>query len=104
MILIDTAGIRRRGRVETGIEWYSVLRAMRAIDRADIALLVVDATEPLNSQDAHIAGYIEKAGKGIIILVNKWDLVTEKNKDVYNEYIQSRLKICTLCANIIYFS
>ena len=64
MILIDTAGIRRRGRVEKGIEWFSVLRAMRAIDRADIALLVVDATEPLTAQDTHIAGYIEKAGKG----------------------------------------
>lgn len=92
VILIDTAGIRRRGKVDAGIEFYSVLRSMRAIDRADIALLLVDATEPVTAQDAHIAGYIEKAGKGIILLVNKWDLVTDKNKAVYNEYIQSRLK------------
>jgi len=92
MLLIDTAGIRRKGRVEKGIEWFSVLRAMRSIDRADIALLVIDATEPLTAQDSHIAGYVEKAGKGLIILVNKWDLVTEKNRSVFNEYIRSRLK------------
>jgi GTPase len=92
VLLIDTAGIRRRGKIEAGIEWYSVLRAMRAIDRADIALLLIDATEPITDQDTHIAGYIEKSGKGIVLLVNKWDLVTDKNKDVYSEYIQSRLK------------
>jgi GTPase len=103
VILIDTAGIRRRGKVEKGIEWYSVLRAMRAIDRADIALLVVDATEPLTDQDTHIAGYVEKAGKGIIVLVNKWDLSTEKNKDAYDEYIYSRLKFATY-APILYIS
>jgi GTPase len=103
MVLIDTAGIRRRGRVDRGIEWYSVIRAMRAIDRADIALLVVDATEPLTAQDAHIAGYVEKAGKGIIILVNKWDLVTEKNKTEYDEYIRSRMKFAPY-ATILYIS
>ncbi|HSW57284.1 MAG TPA: ribosome biogenesis GTPase Der [Dehalococcoidales bacterium] len=92
MVLIDTAGIRRRGKVEQGIEWYSVLRSMRAIDRADIALLVVDATEALTAQDAHIGGYIEKAAKGVIILVNKWDLVTEKNKTTYTDYIREKLK------------
>jgi GTPase len=103
VILIDTAGIRRKGRVDQGIEWFSVLRAMQAIDRTDIALLLVDATEPLTAQDAHIAGYVEKAGKGIIILVNKWDLATEKNKTVYNEYIQSRLKFAPW-APILYIS
>jgi len=103
VVLIDTAGIRRRGRVETGIEWYSVLRAMKAIDRADIALVIVDATEPLTAQDAHITGYVEKAGKGIVLLVNKWDLVTEKNKEVYTEYIQSRLKLAPW-APIMYIS
>lgn len=103
VLLIDTAGIRRRGKVEKGIEWYSVLRAMRAIDRADIALLVVDAAETLTAQDTHIAGYIEKAGKGIIILLNKWDLVTEKNKTNYNEYIQSRIKFASY-APILYIS
>jgi GTP-binding protein len=103
VILIDTAGIRRRGKVEQGIEWFSVLRAMRAIDRADIALVVIDATEPLTAQDAHIAGYIEKAGKGVILLVNKWDLVTEKNQTEYTEYIQDRLKFAPY-APILYIS
>jgi GTPase len=103
VILIDTAGIRRRGKVDAGIEWFSVLRAMRAIDRADIALMVIDATEPLTAQDAHIAGYVENAGKGIIVLVNKWDLATEKNKEVYNEYIQSKLKFAPW-APILYIS
>jgi GTP-binding protein len=103
VILIDTAGIRRRGKVEKGIEWYSVLRAMRAIDRADIALLVVDAVEPLTAQDTHIAGYVEKAGKGIIILVNKWDLAAEKNKTAYDDYIYDRLKFASY-APILYIS
>jgi GTPase len=92
VILIDTAGIRRRGKVEQGIEWYSVLRSMRAIDRADIALLVLDATDTLTAQDTHVGGYVEKADKGVIILVNKWDLVTEKNRQVYIDYTQERLK------------
>ena len=103
VLLIDTAGIRRRGKIEQGIEWFSVLRAMRAIDRADIALLVIDATEPLTAQDAHIAGYVEKAGKGVVILVNKWDLVTEKNQTEYTEYIQDRLKFASY-APILYIS
>jgi GTP-binding protein len=101
--LIDTAGIRRRGKVEQGIEWYSVLRAMQAIDRADIALLLVDATEPLTAQDTHIAGYVEKAGKGIVILVNKWDVATEKNKTTYDEYMRGRLKFAPW-APILYIS
>jgi GTPase len=103
VILIDTAGIRRRGKVEQGIEWFSVLRAMRAIDRADIGLLVIDATEPLTAQDAHIAGYIEKAGKGVVLLVNKWDLVTEKDQTKYTEYIMDKLKF-TPYAPILYIS
>jgi GTPase len=103
VILIDTAGIRRRGKVEQGIEWFSVLRAMRAIDRADIGLLVIDATEPLTAQDAHIAGYIEKAGKGVVLLVNKWDLVTEKDQARYTEYIMGKLKFAPY-APILYIS
>jgi GTP-binding protein len=74
-VLIDTAGIRRRGKVEPGIEKYSVLRSSRAVSRADVSLLVVDATELLAAQDQHIAGEIEREGKGCILVVNKWDLV-----------------------------
>ena len=73
--LIDTAGIRRRGRVEVGIERYSVVRSMRAIDRADVAVLVVDAVEGFTAQDAHIAGHIVEAQKGVVIAVNKWDAI-----------------------------
>jgi GTP-binding protein len=73
--LIDTAGIRRRGRVETGVEQFSVLRSMRAIDRSDVVLMVIDATEPFTAQDMHIAGYVEDQKKGIVIVLNKWDLI-----------------------------
>jgi GTP-binding protein len=78
--LIDTAGIRRRGRVEPGVEKYSVLRSMRAIERADVALLLIDATSGISAQDAHIAGYILDSWKSVVIVVNKWDAV---EKDTY---------------------
>lgn len=76
-LLIDTAGIRRRGRIDRGIEAYSVMRALRAIDRADVCLLMLDASEMVAAQDAHIAGFIRDAFKGIVIAVNKWDLADE---------------------------
>ena len=75
--LIDTAGVRRRGRVQPGIEKYSALRAFQAIERADIALLLLDASELTAAQDAHIAGYVLEAHKGLILVVNKWDLAQE---------------------------
>lgn len=78
--LIDTAGIRRRGRIGVGVEKYSVLRALRAIQRADVALLLIDAVEGVTAQDQHIAGYILDEYKSVVVLVNKWDLVP---KDTY---------------------
>jgi GTP-binding protein len=83
--LIDTAGIRRRGRVDQGIEQYSVLRSMRAIDRSDVVLLVIDATEGFTAQDLHIAGYIAEQKKGVVVVVNKWDLI-EKDATTMDEY------------------
>lgn len=83
--LIDTAGIRRRGRVEQGIERVSVMRAMRAIDRADVVVLVIDAEEDFTSQDLHIAGYVEEQKKGLVVVVNKWDLI-EKDHSTMDEY------------------
>ena len=83
--LIDTAGIRRRGRIDRGIEQYSVLRSMRAIDRADVVLLVIDATEGFTAQDLHIAGYVAEQKKGIVVVVNKWDLV-EKDSSTMDEF------------------
>ena len=79
--LIDTAGMRRRGRTEPGIERYSVLRSMRAIDRADVAVLVLDASELATNQDTHVASYVLDAYKGIVIAVNKWDLARELSLD-----------------------
>jgi len=92
MLLVDTAGIRRRGRSSTGVEYYSLIRALRAINRCDVALLVTDATEFMTTQDVHIAGYIKQAGKGMVLVVNKWDLVPEQPKEAYAQKIQQRLK------------
>ena len=78
VLLIDTAGIRRRGKIGTGIEKYSVIRSVRAIDRADVVVLLMDAMEPATMQDAHIAGYILDAYKGVVFVVNKWDLLEGK--------------------------
>ena len=77
-VLIDTAGIRRRSRVNDDIEKYSVIRAIAAIERCDVALLVIDAAEGVTEQDKKIAGMAHEAGKGIIVVVNKWDLVTKE--------------------------
>lgn len=77
--LIDTAGIRRRGKVEKGVEKYSVIRSMKAIERADVALLMIDATSGITAQDAHIAGYILDAWKSAVVLVNKWDAIEKDN-------------------------
>ena len=85
--LIDTAGIRRRGKVEPGVEKYSVIRSMRAIERADVALLMIDATTGISAQDAHIAGYVLEANKSTVVLVNKWDAV-EKDSETMNLYTE----------------
>jgi GTP-binding protein len=87
LTLIDTAGIRRKGRVEHGIEHFSVLRSMRAIDRSDVVLLLIDATESFTAQDLHIAGYVEEQKKGLVVVVNKWDLV-DKGPTTMEEYRQ----------------
>ncbi|HLG63155.1 MAG TPA: ribosome biogenesis GTPase Der [Ktedonosporobacter sp.] len=78
--IVDTAGIRRRGRVIPGIEKYSVLRASRALDRCDVALLLIDASEGLSAQDTHIAGEIHEKAKGVVVIVNKWDLAQEQRR------------------------
>jgi GTP-binding protein len=92
ILLIDTAGIRKRGKIGEGAEKYSVLRAIRAIHRCDIALLVMDATEMVTTQDLHIAGYIHQAHKGLIVVVNKWDLIKEKDTQLYISEIRTRLR------------
>jgi GTPase len=94
LVLVDTAGIRRRGRIDRGVERYSVIRAMRAIDRADIAVLVIDATEPLAAQDAHVAGFVHDQAKGLVVAVNKWDLVAKESNTMarYERMIRDELR------------
>jgi GTP-binding protein len=83
--LIDTAGIRRRGQIDPGVEKYSVLRSFKAIERADVALLMVDAEAGITAQDTHIAGFILDAWKSTVVLVNKWDVI-EKDNQTFEEY------------------
>lgn len=80
LVFIDTAGLRRQSRVEDGVEFYSALRTRRAIDRADICCLLIDATEELHNQDLKIAALAWEAGRGLIVVVNKWDLVSKDEK------------------------
>jgi GTP-binding protein len=90
VVLVDTAGIRRRGKVASGAaaERYSTLRALKAIDRADVTVLVIDAVEGLTAQDAHVAGYAVDAGKGLVLAINKWDLVADKTDRTFDQYVE----------------
>jgi GTP-binding protein len=80
LVLIDTAGIRRRGRIGPGVEKFSVLRSSRAIERSDVAILLIDAEEGITAQDTHIAGEVSDLAKGIVIVINKWDLAQEQRR------------------------
>jgi GTP-binding protein len=92
--LIDTAGIRRRGKIDRGVEKYSVVRSMRAIERSDVSLLLLDATDSLSAQDAHIAGYVLEEWKSVVVIVNKWDAVEKDafTMDAYTQHIRDELK------------
>ncbi|MDH7481539.1 MAG: ribosome biogenesis GTPase Der [Armatimonadota bacterium] len=81
-VLIDTAGIRRAGKIQRSIEYYSVLRAVRALERADVALVVIDASEGVVDGDKRVAGYSHDAGKAAVIVVNKWDLAKKQGKTI----------------------
>jgi GTP-binding protein len=93
-ILIDTAGIRKKGRTRLALEKYCVIKAIQSIGRCDVALLVLDALEGPTEQDSHIAGYAYEMGKGLIVVVNKWDLMERKKrvKDEYIERIRMKMK------------
>lgn len=82
-VFIDTAGLRRKNKIKEEIERYSIIRAVTAVERADVVLLVIDATEGVTEQDAKIAGIAHERGKGIIIMVNKWDAVEKDDKTIY---------------------
>jgi GTP-binding protein len=91
--IIDTAGIRKRGSIEPGVEKFSVLRAMKAIERSDVALLVVDAYEGIKSQDTHVAGYILDEWKSAVVVINKWDLIEKDSytMDEFTKYVRYEL-------------
>jgi GTP-binding protein len=91
VVLIDTAGIRRHG-LTRGVEQYSLLRGLRAMERSDVALLVLDAADGITAQDLHIAGYIVEAGRGLVVVLNKWDLLPteEKEEKVWRKRIKEQ--------------
>ena len=93
-VLVDTAGIRSRGKVSQGVEKYSVMRAMKSINRADVALVLINAAEGITEQDERIVGLAHEAGKGIIIVLNKWDLIPDKEEryKLFMADIRQRLK------------
>jgi GTP-binding protein len=99
-LLIDTAGIRRRGRVATDVEYYSLLRALQAIERCDVALVMVDAREFVTAQELHIVGYVVEAGKGLMIAINKWDTVPENEKEKFRKSAEERLKFVAYAPTI----
>lgn len=86
-VLIDTAGMRRKAKIDLPVERYSIVRSLRSIDRSNIVALVIDAVEGVTEQEKKIIGYAHESGKGIVIVVNKWDLI-EKNDKTMNEYIE----------------
>ncbi len=81
-VVIDTAGMRKKGKVYESVEKYSLLRSMKAIDRSDVCLVVINAEEGIIEHDKHIASYALEAGKALVLVVNKWDLVKDQNKDI----------------------
>ncbi|AZR72762.1 ribosome biogenesis GTPase Der [Anoxybacter fermentans] len=104
-ILIDTAGIRRKKKIRENVEYYSVIRSLRAVDRSDVVLMVFDAVEGVTEQDKKIVGYAHEAGKGLILVFNKWDLVEKDDKtmQIYTKRVYEELKFLSY-APIIFTS
>ena len=103
ILLVDTAGIKRRGRVGRGIDYYSVLRSIQAINRCDVALLLIDATEFIAAQDMHILGYIVQSGRGIVLVVNKWDLIAREQRQRFKRSVERRLDFASYVP-VVYIS
>lgn len=103
--LIDTAGIRKRGKIERGVEKYSVLRALKSLQRADVGLLLLDAVEGVTAQDAHIAGMLTEEMPGVVILVNKWDAIEKDGFTIYDHEEELRRELNFLpYASILFIS
>lgn len=103
--IIDTAGMRKRGKIFQGVEKYSVLRALESIERANICLVVIDASKGIIENDLHIAGFAKDAGKGIIVVVNKWDLIEKNDKtmDEWREFLKKEFNFISY-APIVFVS
>ena len=95
-ILVDTAGIRRKARVEEAVEYYSIVRALRAVERTDVTLMVLDATDFSTEQDKRVAGIAQEAGKAVIIVVNKWDLIKKSGETAKNFTEELRYQLAFL--------
>ena len=104
-VFIDTAGLRRKSKIKEELERYSIIRTVTAVERADVVLVVIDATEGVTEQDAKIAGIAHERGKGIIIVVNKWDAI-EKNDKTMKEYENNVRRVLSFMpyAEIMYVS
>lgn len=105
-IFIDTAGLRRKNKIKEELERFSIIRAVTAVERADIVILVIDATEGVTEQDAKIAGIAHERGKGVIIAVNKWDAVENKDTNTTNKYTKKIREILSFMpyADVIFVS
>ena len=100
--LIDTAGLRRKGKVFEAIEKFSVVKTLQAIESSNVVLLLLDATQGVTDQDAHIAGYILESGRAVVLAVNKWDAVDSYERELLMRSIETRLaflnvKVLALC-------
>ena len=102
-VLIDTAGIRKKGKIFESIEKYSLLRSMKSIDQSDIRLVVIDAQEGIKEQDKHIAGYAIEKGKGIIIVINKWDTQKEESITEFKKIVRAEFQFATY-APVVFLS
>ena len=102
-VMIDTAGMRKKGKIFESVEKYSLLRSLKAIDRSDICLVVINAEEGIKEHDKHIAGYAIERGKGIIIVVNKWDTVSDISIQEYEKLIRAEFQFATY-APIVFLS
>ena len=105
-VFIDTAGLRKKNKIKEELERYSIIRTVTAVERADVVLVVIDAVEGVTEQDAKIAGIAHERGKGVIIVVNKWDAI-EKNDKTMNEYekeVRRVLSFMQMCIRDRYYA
>ncbi len=104
-IVIDTAGMRKQGKIYENVEKYSLLRSLKAIDRSDVCVLVIDAEEGIIEHDKHIASYALEAGKGIVLVVNKWDVIEDKDKGIkeWKELLKAEFQFMTY-AKVVFLS